>query len=241
MGSIFLKELNAYFNSAVAYLIIGVFLVFTGLVTWVFPDSNVLDYGFSDLGSFFQLTPYLFFLLIPALTMRLFADEFRGGTFELLMTKPLGLRQIILGKFAAAWVTIGTALLPTIIYYFSIYKLGNPVGNIDGAAVFGAYSGLFLLAGVFISIGIFASSLTDNQIIAFIIGMALCIFFYEGLHQFAQLFSGKTQYIIDYMSLQFQFEALGRGLIDSRNVIYLLSICFFFLYCSFIKLQTKSR
>ncbi|MFT7000357.1 MAG: ABC-2 type transport system permease protein [Spirosomataceae bacterium] len=241
MRSIFLKELIAYFSSAVAYLIIGVFLIFTGLFTWVFPDSNVLDYGFSDLGSFFQLTPYLFFLLIPALTMRLFADEFRMGTFELLMTKPLSVGQLVLGKFFAAWLTIAAALVPTIIYYISVYQLGSPVGNIDSAAIIGAYAGLFLLAGAFVSIGIFASSLTDNQIIAFVIGMTICIFFYEGLHQVAQLFSGETQFIIDYLSLQFQFNSLGRGLIDSRNLIYLISVCFFFLYCSYLKLLSKSR
>jgi ABC-2 type transport system permease protein len=241
MRSIFLKELIAYFSSAVAYLIIGVFLIFTGLFKWVFPDSNVLDYGFSDLGSFFQLTPYLFFLLIPALTMRLFADEFRMGTFELLMTKPLSVGQLVLGKFFAAWLTIAAALVPTIIYYISVYQLGSPVGNIDSAAIIGAYAGLFLLAGAFVSIGIFASSLTDNQIIAFVIGMTICIFFYEGLHQVAQLFSGETQFIIDYLSLQFQFNSLGRGLIDSRNLIYLISVCFFFLYCSYLKLLSKSR
>lgn len=241
MRSIFLKELNAYFSSAVAYLIIGVFLIFTSLFTWVFPDSNVLDYGFSDLGSFFQLTPYLFFLLIPALTMRLFADEFRMGTFELLMTKPLSIWQLVLGKFFAAWLTITAALIPTVIYYISVYQLGSPVGNIDSAAVIGAYAGLLLLAGAFVSIGIFASSLTDNQIIAFVISVTTCIFFYEGLHQVAQLFSGETQFIIDYLSLQFQFNSLGRGLIDSRNLIYLISVCFFFLYGSYLKLLSKSR
>jgi ABC-2 type transport system permease protein len=241
MRSIFLKELNAYFSSAVAYLIIGVFLIFTSLFTWVFSDTNILDYGFSDLGSFFQLTPYLFFLLIPALTMRLFADEFRMGTFELLMTKPLSIWQIVLGKFFAAWLTIAAALIPTIIYYMSVYQLGSPVGNIDSAAVIGAYAGLLLLAGAFVGIGIFASSLTDNQIIAFVIGVTICIFFYEGLHQVAQLFSGETQFIIDYLSLQFQFNSLGRGLIDSRNLIYLISVCFFFLYGSYLKLLSKSR
>ncbi|MDP5140811.1 MAG: gliding motility-associated ABC transporter permease subunit GldF [Spirosomaceae bacterium] len=241
MQSIFLKELNAYFSSAVAYLVIGVFLVFTGLVTWVFPDSNVLDYGFSDLGSFFQLTPYLFFFFVPALTMRLFADEFRVGTFELLLTKPISLWQLILGKFFAAWLTIAAALVLTIIYYTSIYQLGSPIGNIDTAAVIGAYAGLFLLAAAFVSIGIFTSSLTDNQIIAFVIGMAICIFFYEGIHQFSQLFSGETQFLIDYLSLQTQFVALGRGVIDSRNVIYLVSISVFFLYCSYLKLLSKSR
>lgn len=241
MRSILLKELNTYFSSPVAYLVIGVFLIFTGLVTWVFADSNVLDYGFADLSSFFQLTPYLFFLLIPALTMRLFADEFRTGTFELLLTKPVGIRDLIGGKFLAAWLTILAALIPTIIYYISVYQLGSPVGNIDTAAVAGAYFGLFLLAGVLISIGIFASSLTDNQIIAFVISMALCLFFYEGLHQFAQLFSGKTLYFIDYLSLQFQFNALGRGLIDSRNVIYLVSLGVFFLYCTHFTLTSRSK
>jgi ABC-2 type transport system permease protein len=163
------------------------------------------------------------------------------GTFELLMTKPLSIWQLVLGKFFAAWLTIAAALIPTVIYYISVYQLGSPVGNIDSAAVIGAYAGLLLLAGAFVSIGIFASSLTDNQIIAFVISVTICIFFYEGLHQVAQLFSGETQFIIDYLSLQFQFNSLGRGLIDSRNLIYLISVCFFFLYGSYLKLLSKSR
>ncbi len=241
MRSILFKELNTYFSSPVAYLVIGVFLVFTGLFTWVFNDSNVLDYGFADLSSFFQLTPYLFFLLVPALTMRLFADEFRTGTFELLLTRPIGVKALITGKFIAAWLTILAALLPTLLYYFSIARLGNPVGNVDTAAVAGAYFGLILLAGVLVSIGVFASSLTDNQVVAFIISTAFCFFFYEGLHQFAQLFGGKTLYYIDYLSLQFQFNALGRGVIDSRNVLYLISLGLFFLYCTHHTITTRSR
>lgn len=240
MSQIFKREISSYFNSLVAYIVIGVFLIFSGLVTWFFPDSNVLDYGFADLGSFFQLTPYLFFFLIPALTMRLFADEFKSGTYELLLTKPLNIREIIGGKFFAAWATILAALLPTLVYYFSVYQLGNPVGNIDTASVIGAYAGLFLLAGVLVSIGLFTSSLTDNQIIAFVLGAAICLLLYDGLHQFSKLFSGKTQYYIDYLSLNFQFESLSRGVIDSRNVIYLVSCTLLFLFFTQLRLLRKN-
>lgn len=241
MLSIVLKELKGNFNSLVAYIVIGVFLLFTGLFTWFFQDSNVLDYGFSDLGSFFRLTPYLFFFLIPALTMRQFSDEFKSGTFELLLTKPLSYWQIVLGKFFATAITILVALVPTFIYYFSIVKLGNPAGNIDSAAVVGSYIGLILLACSFVSIGLFASSVTDNQIVAFVIAAALIFFFYDGLHQFAQLFSGKLLYYLDYFSLSFQFDSLQRGVIDSRNVIYLLSITALFLFLSRIIISKKTK
>lgn len=231
MLTIFRKELNSYSNSLVAYIVIGVFLVLVGLFTWFF-ESNVLDYGYADLNNFFQLTPFIFIFLIPAITMRSLSEEFKSGTIELLFTKPLTEWQIILGKFLAILLIIFVALLPTLLYYYSIFQLGSPKGNIDSAAVWGSYLGLLLLGASYASIGLWASSLTDNQIVAFIIGAVLCYFFYDGIHQFSNIFSGVTQYWVNYFSLSYHYESLGRGLIDSRNIIYLLSIISMMLFLS---------
>lgn len=240
MLAIFRKELNSFLNSLVAYIVIGVFLVLVGLFTWFF-DSNVLDYGYADLNNFFQLTPFIFVFLIPAITMRSFSEEFKSGTIELLFTKPLTDWQIILGKFLATFLLIFVALLPTLLYYYSVYQLGSPKGNIDSAAVFGSYLGLLLLGGVFASIGLWASSMTDNQIIAFIIGAIFCYFLYDGINQFANIFNGTTQYIINYLGLSYHYNSLGRGLIDSRNVLFLASIIFLMLYLTKLRLAAKKN
>lgn len=240
MLTIFRKEINSFLNSLVAYIVIGVFLVLVGLFTWFF-DSNVLDYGYADLNNFFQLTPYIFIFLIPAITMRSFSDEYKSGTIELLFTKPLSEWQIILGKFFATLLLIFIALLPTLLYYYSVYQLGNPKGNIDSAEVWGSYLGLLFLGASFAAIGIWASSLTDNQIVAFIIGAVLCYFLYDGIHQISNVFSGITQFSINYLSLSYHYESLGRGLIDSRNIIYLLSIIFVMLFLTKQKLISKKN
>ena len=238
MLAVFRKELNSFLNSLVAYIVIGVFLVIVGLFTWFF-DSNVLDYGYADLNNFFQLTPFIFVFLIPAITMRSFSEEFRSGTIELLFTKPLSDWQIIFGKFLAVFLLIFLALLPTLLYYYAVYQLGNPKGNIDSAAVFGSYLGLLLLGGVFAAIGLWASSMTDNQIVAFIVGAVLCYFLYDGINQFANVFDGTIQYIINYLGLSYHYEALGRGLIDSRNVLFMISMIFLMLFLTKLKLAAK--
>ena len=240
MFPIFRKELNSFLNSLVAYIVIGVFLVLVGLFTWFF-DSNVLDYGYADLNNFFQLTPFIFVFLIPAITMRSFSEEFKSGTIELLFTKPLTDWQIILGKFLATFLLIFVALLPTLLYYYSVYQLGSPKGNIDSAAVFGSYLGLLLLGGVFAAIGLWASSMTDNQIVAFIIGAVLSYFLYDGINQFANIFNGTTQYIINYLGLSYHYNSLGRGLIDSRNVLFLGSMIFLMLFLTKLRLAAKKN
>src|SRR5436190_20269766 len=166
MLQILTKEFNSFLNSLIAYLVIGVFLTGIGLLMWVFPETSVLDYGYADMDTLFSFGPYVFIFLIPAITMRSFAEEKKGGTMELLLTKPLRDWDIILGKYLAGFFLILVALIPTIIYYFSIRQLGNPVGNIDTPGVIGSYIGLVLLGGVFCSVGIFASSITPNQIVA---------------------------------------------------------------------------
>jgi ABC-2 type transport system permease protein len=239
MLSIFTKELNGYLNSLIAYIVIVLFLIFTGLILWVFPDSNILDYGYAEMGSFFNLTPFILVILVPAITMRSFSEEYKTGTIEFLMTKPVNTLNIALGKFFGAWLISVLAILPTLVYYFSISNLGSPQGNIDTGAVLGSYFGLILLAAVFTAIGIAISAFTDNQVIAFIISTFLSYFMYDGIHQLSQLFKGKVQYFIDFISIQFHYSSLGRGVIDSRNLVYLISLCLLMFFVTVIRLKRK--
>ena len=219
------KEINSYLNSLIAYVVIAVFLTGVGLLMWLFPDTSVLNYGFAEMTTLFSLGPYVFMFLIPAITMRSFAEEKKAGTMELLLTQPVTDWQLIAGKFLAAWVIVLFALLPTLIYYFSVYQLGNPVGNLDSAGIFGSYIGLFLLGGVFTSIGIFASSLTENQVIAFILAVFLCFILYTGFGSIAALSAwGQAAYYINQLGILYHYEAMSRGLIDSRNLVYFLTV-----------------
>jgi ABC-2 type transport system permease protein len=223
MRAIIVKELNSYLNSLIAYIVIGIFLLMSSLVFWVFPDSNVLDFGYADMGTFFEFSPYIFLFLIPALTMRLFSEEYRTGTIELLFTKPISNLSLILGKFFSALLIIWIALVPTIIFYVSVVLLGSPSGNIDTASVIGSYLGLCLLGACFAAVGILSSSLTSNQVIAFVISATVSYMLFEGLSQISQLFRGSIQYYIDFFSLKFHYSSLSRGVVDSRNVIFMLS------------------
>lgn len=219
------KEINSYLNSLIAYIVISVFLTGIGLLMWVFPETNVLDYGFADMETLFSFSPYVFLFLIPAVTMKLFAEEKKTGTLELLFTQPVTDFQIILAKYLAGLIIVIFALIPTLIYYFSIYKLGQTQGNIDTAGVIGSYIGLLLLAGVFTAIGVFASSITENQIVAFIIAVFLCFFFYSGFGSMAAIdVWGSGSNLLDQLGLLYHYSALSKGLIDARNVVYLLSL-----------------
>lgn len=242
MLAIFQKEIGSFFNSLIAYIVMAVFLTAIGLIVWVFPDSNIPDYGFADMNSFFSLAPYVLIFLIPAITMRSLAEESRNGTLELLLTKPLRNRDLILGKFFANWVLVLFTILPTLLYYFSIYQLGNPQGNIDSAAVFGSYMGLLLLCGVLVSMGLWCSSLNDNQIVAFILAVFLGFIWYVGFSSISDLWeSGTLADFFSWIALDTQYSALGKGLIDSRNVIYLVSLLSFFLYLTYWKVETLRK
>lgn len=228
MINIFSKEFNGFLHSLIAYLVIGVFLVAMGLLTWVFPETSVLDYGFADLDTLFSMGPYVFIFLIPAITMKSFAEEKKMGTLELLFTKPLTDWDIVLGKFFAAFALVLVALLPTVIYYFSIYNLGNPVGNVDTASVIGSYLGLCLLASVFCSIGMLASTFSNNQIVAFILAAFFCFLFYSGFDSLSS-FAGDYVLVVKQLGILYHYESLSKGLIDSRDVVYALSVTGFFL------------
>ena len=225
MIHIILKEYNAFFNSSIAYIVIGIFLSSISLFVWIFPQYSILDGHYAQLDVFFSLTPYVYMFLIPAITMRSFSEEKKMRTMEILFTKPLTLTQIILGKYIAGLLLLFCATLPTIIYYYSVYELGFPKGNIDSAATFGSYIGLFLVGMVFTAIGIFASSLSYNQISAFIIAVFLCFISYDAIGQFSQLNPWASfSSTLSYLAISHHYDTLSRGIIDSRNVIFLMSV-----------------
>ncbi|MFN3379186.1 MAG: gliding motility-associated ABC transporter permease subunit GldF [Runella zeae] len=242
MIAIFRKEVFSFFSSLTAYIVMGVFLTAVGLLLWVFPDTNVLNYGYADLGTFFNITPLVLLFLIPAITMRALAEEVKNGTIELLLTKPLGNWSLVLGKFWASLVLTFLALIPTLLYYYTVYQLGNPVGNIDSAAVFGSYIGLLFLSAVFVSIGLWTSSLSDNQIVAFVLGVFICFLLYTGIGAVAKLdFWGELSYPLSWISLDEQYADLGRGLIDSRNVVYLISVAVLFLWLTQNRIASRQK
>lgn len=242
MFAIFSKEVNSFFGSLIAYVVISVFLVAVGLIVWVFPDSNVLDYGYADLGVFFNLTPFVLLFLVPAITMRAIAEESRNGTLELLLTKPLSDLQLILGKFAASWLLVIITLLPTLLYYASVYRLGNPPGNIDSAAVWGSYIGLFLLSGSLTAMGVWVSSLSDSQIVAFVLTVFLGFVWYMGFGALSDLLvSGTLSGFLGWLALDRQYISLGRGLVDSRSVVYLLTLIVFFITLTYVRLGRLRR
>jgi ABC-2 type transport system permease protein len=241
MLHVLFKEFNSFLNSLIAYVVIGVFLMGIGLLMWVFPETSVLEYGYADMDTLFSLGPYVFIFLIPAITMRSFAEERKGGTLELLLTKPLTDWDLILGKFFACFLLVLTALIPTLIYYFSISALGNPAGNIDTPGVIGSYVGLAMLGGVFCSIGVLASSLTPNQIVAFIISAFLCFIIFSGFNSVATLdFWTGAALLIKQLGLLYHYESLSKGLIDTRDVLYFASVITLMLLLTRIIVGSRS-
>jgi ABC-2 type transport system permease protein len=226
--SIFKKEISSYLSSLVAYVTIGVFLLVLGLFLWVFPDSSILDYGYAGLDSLFNTAPYLFMFLIPAITMRSLAEERKEGTFELLATRPLTDMQIVLGKYLAAVVLVLFALVPTLTYYYSVYTLGAPQGNIDTGAVIGSYIGLFLLGASFAAIGLFASSVSKNQIIAFTIAVFLCFFFYSGFDSLSGLLSLQNLGLQE-LGITEHYQSISRGVLDTRDLAYFIILTGIFI------------
>ena len=240
MLAILRKEFNSFLNSPVAYVVIGMFLVATGLFVWVFPDSSVLDYGFADLQTLFNTAPWIFLFLIPALTMRTFAEEKKAGTIELLLTRPLTDGQILGGKYLACLLLALLALLPTLLYYYSVYQLGAPAGNIDSAATVGSYLGLALLAAMFAAIGVFASAITRDQIIAFLVAVVGCFLVYSGFDSLASVFDGALAYHIGQLGIAAHYRDLSKGLLDSRDLLYFLSLIVVLLLSTRLVLQSRN-
>ncbi|WP_370476466.1 gliding motility-associated ABC transporter permease subunit GldF [Tamlana flava] len=239
MLAILKKEINSFFASPIGYLVIGIFLVVNGLFLWLFKgDFNILNYGFADLSSFFLLAPWILLFLIPAVTMRSFSDEKKQGTLELLLTKPISAFNIVLGKYFGAFILIIIALIPTLLYAYTVYELGNPVGNLDMGSTLGSYFGLLFLVAAYTSIGVFASTLSDNQIVAFIVGVFICFFFYIGFEGIADYTSSN---FVEQLGMNAHFKSMGRGVLDTRDIVYFLSITMFFLMLTKLKLNTERK
>ena len=233
MISILFKEIAGFFTSWVAYIIMAAFMLVIGLFLWVFPESSILDYGYAGLDSFFNIAPYLFIFLVPAITMRAIAEEKKEGTFELLATRPLSDWDILFGKFLACLAIVLLTLLPTLIYYFSIHQLGITNGNIDTGAVIGSYIGLVLLTSAFTSIGLFTSSLSNNQIISFTIAVFLCFFSFSGFDSISSIISLQQigSFLTD-LGINQHYQSVSRGVLDTRDLIYFLSFTALFLFLS---------
>lgn len=225
------KEIRSFLGSLIGYIVIIVFLTTLGLFLWVFPgDTNVLDSGYSSIGSLFYIAPWVFMFLIPAITMRLFSEESRTGTIELLLTKPLTDFQIVLAKYIAGFLLVLFSLLPTLVYFYSVYQLGAPVGNIDMGGTWGSYFGLLFLGSVFVAIGLFSSAISNNQIISFIIGVFLCFFTYVGFESISSLkLFGAIDDVIINLGINAHYLSMSRGVIDTRDVIYFFGVISLFL------------
>jgi len=242
MIPLFKKEVNIFFSSLIGYIAIGVFLLSTWLLCWFLPgENNIFEYGFATLDSFFYWAPIIFFFLVPAITMRSFSEEYRTGTIEILFTKPLSDWHIIISKYLAAWFLLLVALIPTLVYFYTIYHLAAPEGNIDIGATWGSYIGLWFMGGVFVAIGLFASSISNNQIVSFILGFFLCVFFYLAFESLANLkiFYAKLDAIIMQLGIAYHYQSISRGVIDSRDIVYFISIMAIFLLLTHLVLNKR--
>jgi ABC-2 type transport system permease protein len=238
MKAILFREIKSFFGSPIGYLVIGIFLVVNGMFLFVFEGNfNILNSGYADLSPFFNLSPWILIFLIPAVTMKSFSDEKKQGTLELLLTKPISLWQIVNGKFLGAFLLIVIAIIPTIIYVFVIYNLGLPEGNIDFRSTMVSYFGLLFLISAYTSIGIFTSTLSENQIVAFIVAVFLCFLLYFGFEGLAPVFKSFENYVAAF-GMDNHFKSMSRGVIDTRDIIYFVSITFLFLSFTVYKLKS---
>ena len=238
MKSILLREIKSFFGSPIGYLVIAIFLLLNGLFLWVFEgDYNILNSGFADLSPFFTISPWILIFLIPAVTMRSFSDEMKQGTIELLLTKPISIWEIVGGKFFGAFLLIVIAIIPTFIYVYVLYGLGMPAGNIDMGSTLGSYFGLLFLISGYTAIGVFTSTLSENQIVAFIVSVFLCFILYFGFQGVATQFK-DWQELIAFFGMDYHFKSMSRGVIDTRDTIYFLSITLLFLSLTVYKLKS---
>ena len=241
MLSLLSKEIKSFLYSFIGYIVMVVFLLFTGLLLWCFPfETNILENGFSNIDPLFIIAPWIFLFLIPSITMRSFADEKKTGTIELLLTRPITDMQIVFAKYFAGVLLVLLSLIPTLVYYYSVSKLGSPEGNIDTGGMWGSYIGLLFIGSAYVAIGIFSSSITDNQIVSFIVSVCLCIFMFYGFETLGSfdLFSGIDTFVIS-LGINDHYRSMSRGVIDSRDVIYFLSVIGVFLLFTRTTLESR--
>jgi ABC-2 type transport system permease protein len=243
MRSIFIKEINSFFSSIIGYVALLVFLVACGLFLWIIPQYSIPEYGYASMDRFFEIAPWLLLLLVPAVTMRSFADEFRTGTIEWLSTKPVTDLEIIMGKYFATLALIVFALLPTLVYVYTISNLSLPDISLDSGAIIGSYIGLFFLAATFGAVGIFCSSLTANQVVGFLISLLACYLLYTGFEQLSKLpkLSEGIDYYLSMIGMEFHYNSISRGFIESRDVVYFLSIIAFFISLTRFSLSSRTK
>ncbi|MFM7016226.1 MAG: gliding motility-associated ABC transporter permease subunit GldF [Bacteroidota bacterium] len=241
MFALLKKEINSFLNSLIGYIVIAVFLLTIGLFMWVFPgELNVMDGGYANIDSLFSITPWVYMLLVPAVTMRLFSEEKKTGTIELLLTRPLTEMQVVLAKYLSGVILVLISLIPTIFYCFTIYTISFPAGNIDTGSILGSYIGLLLLGAGFVAIGLFASSISDNQVVSFIIAFFLCLLSYNGFEMASTL--SKLPYISNVLynlGIHGHYISMSRGVIDTRDVIYFLSLIFVFLFSTRTVIESR--
>ena len=240
MLSICKKELQQFFSNLTGYIAIILFLLINGLFLFVLKDSNIFDFGYASLDQFFELAPWILIFLVPAIAMRSISEEIKSGTFEILRTKPITCWQIVLGKYFSILLVILIVIIPTFIYIFTIKNL-SATGSIDSGGIAGSYIGLFLLAAVFAAISLCCSSFTGNAVVAFLLSAFVCLILYFGFSAVSKLtaFQGKADYYIEMLGIDFHYSSMSRGLIDSRDGIYFLSIIFLFLLVTVTNLQKR--
>ena len=243
MKALYLKEIRSFLSSVIGYVFILIFLITSGLFHWVISyNTNLLEGSESDLIPFFNLSPTIFLILIPAITMRSIAEERKNGTIELLFTRPISDLNVLLAKYFAGVTLLAIAIVPTLVFYVSMHYLGNPLGVIDDGATFTSYLGLLLLGATFVAIGIFSSSITSSQIVAFILAMFFCWFFYDGLTLLGSFnLMGDFDYLIRYCGMSFHYDAIKRGVIDSSDVIYFLSLISVFIFASLTIIKSLKK
>lgn len=245
MRALYFKEIRSFLSSIIGYVFILIFLIASGLFHWVISGdigTNLLEGTEADLIPFFNLSPVIFLILIPAITMRSIAEERRTGTIELLFTRPISDLKILLAKYFASVTLLVVALIPTLVYYISMYYLGKPVGIIDDGATFTSYIGLILLGATFVAIGTFASTLTSSQIVAFILAMFLCWLFYDGFNLLGSFnLMGKFDSIIQYCGISFHYDGIKRGVFDTKNIIYFLSVISLFIFAALTVVKSLKK
>lgn len=230
MFHIFVKEIRSFLSSLIAYIVIGVFLTGIGLFMWVFPETNVLDYGYANMDTLFGMAPFVFIFLISAITMRSFSEEKRNGTIEILTTQPVSDLDIIMGKFLAGVVLVLFSILPTLLYYYTIYQLGATKGNLDSGAIAGSYIGLFFLGSCYVAVGLFSSAITNNQIVSFVLSMFLCFLSFAAFGEISRLLSpGSMSHLLEWFGIDYHYNSISRGVLDTRDVVYFVSFIALFI------------
>jgi len=241
MWSQFNKEISGFFSSLTGYVVIVVFLLLNSLFMWIVPGQfNVIGNGYASMDTLFAIAPWVFLFLVPAITMRMISEEKRMGTLDLLNTRPVSELQIILAKFLASWTLVLFSLLPTLVYFWSVSRLGSPPGNIDAGGTWGSYIGLLFLGGIYTAVGIFASSLSGNQIVAFIVAVFLSFIMYLGFDFLSGLAeSGRIAFQVSRLGISFHYNSISRGVIDSRDLLYFAGVMVLFIMGARTVLQSS--